>query len=90
MNKLHPKKWALQDAKAKFSELIDTALTKGPQIVTRRGIDTAVVMPMEEWQRMSQPERPTLKQLLLGDGPRFENLIPPRQKIKLRPPVSFD
>ena len=41
-------KWQLQDAKARFSELIDDTLEKGPQIVTRRGIDTAVVVSVEE------------------------------------------
>ena len=41
-------KWQLQDAKARFSELIDDTLDKGPQIVTRRGIDTAVVISFEE------------------------------------------
>ncbi|MDX2144680.1 MAG: type II toxin-antitoxin system Phd/YefM family antitoxin [Rhodospirillaceae bacterium] len=90
MNKLPSKKWALQDAKAKFSELIDTAIAKGPQVVTRRGIDTAVVVPMDEWERMSRPSGPTLKDLLLGDGPRFDNLIPKRRKWKLRPPISLD
>jgi hypothetical protein len=33
-------KWQLQEAKARFSELIDDTLEKGPQVVTRRGIDT--------------------------------------------------
>jgi antitoxin Phd len=89
MNKLPPQKWALQDAKAKFSELIDTALAKGPQVVTRRGIDTAVVVPMDEWQRLSQSDRPSLKDVLLGDGPRFENLVPPRKAVKSRQIVRF-
>lgn len=82
--------WALQDAKAKFSELVDTTLKKGPQIVTRRGVETVVVVPIEEWRRLKAKSGPTLKELLLGDGPRFENLVPPRRKWRLRPPLEFE
>ncbi|HTA86501.1 MAG TPA: type II toxin-antitoxin system prevent-host-death family antitoxin [Silvibacterium sp.] len=31
--------WQLQDAKARFSEFLDTALREGPQVVTRRGVE---------------------------------------------------
>ena len=41
-------KWQLQEAKARLSELIDDSLTKGPQTVTRRGIDTAVIVSIED------------------------------------------
>ncbi len=36
--------WQLQDAKARFTEFLNTALKKGPQIVTRRGVETAVLV----------------------------------------------
>ena len=39
------KTWPVQDAKARFSELIETCLREGPQLVTRRGLETAVVVP---------------------------------------------
>ena len=45
-------KWQLQHAKARFSELVDDAVEKGPQIVTRRGVDTAVVVSSDEWQKI--------------------------------------
>ena len=32
------KTWQVQDAKARFSELLETSLSEGPQIVTRRGL----------------------------------------------------
>ncbi len=82
--------WPLQDAKARFSELVDTTLKKGPQIVTRRGVETVVVVPIEEWRRLKAQSKPTLKELLLGDGPRFDNLLPQRRKWRLRPPVEFE
>lgn len=83
-------KWQLQDAKARFSELIDETLKKGPQIVTRRGIDTAVVMSVEEWSRLKEDKRPTWKDILLGEGPRFELSLPKRGRVKSRKPPEFD
>ncbi|MBV9182172.1 MAG: type II toxin-antitoxin system Phd/YefM family antitoxin [Acidobacteria bacterium] len=83
-------KWQLQDAKARFSELIDDTLEKGPQIVTRRGIDTAVVISAEEWRKLKHEERPTWKDVLLGEGPRFEIPLPERGTGRWRRPVVFD
>jgi len=83
-------KWQLQDAKARFSELIDDTLEKGPQIVTRRGIDTAVVVSVEEWRRLTDEERPTWKDVLLGEGPRFKIPVPKRGTGRWRKPVVFD
>jgi antitoxin Phd len=81
--------WQVQDAKARFSELLEAALEKGPQIVTRRGIETAVVVPIEEWRRLQRSARPGLKALLLAESPRFEDLIPEERTLRRRPPVEF-
>ena len=81
--------WKVQDAKARFSELLDTVLKKGPQMVTRRGVETAVVVPVEDWRRLQDSPRPSLKAWLLGPGPRVENLVPPRRPRKRRPPVEL-
>jgi antitoxin Phd len=81
--------WQVQDAKARFSELLETALKKGPQVVTRRGTEAAVLVPIEEWRRLQRSSRPGLKALLLGPGPRFENLIPDRRALRRRAPVKF-
>jgi len=48
--------WNLQDAKNRFSELVREALRAGPQIVTRRGKETAVVLSVEEYRRLARPE----------------------------------
>ncbi len=81
--------WQLQDAKARFSELLQATIKKGPQIVTRRGIETAVLVPIEEWRRLQRAARPGLKALLLVPGPRFENLIPEDRSFRRRPPPRF-
>jgi antitoxin Phd len=82
-------KWQLQDAKARFSELIDDTLEKGPQVVTRRGIDTPVVVSIDEWRELGDEKRATWKDVLLGEGARFEIPLPKRGQAKSRrPPVS--
>jgi antitoxin Phd len=78
--------WQLQEAKARFSEFLDAALTKGPQVVTRRGIEEAVLVPIEEWRRLQQSSRPNIKELLLGPGPRFNLPVAQRPKWKRRRP----
>ena len=81
--------WQLQDAKARFSEFLDAALKKGPQVVTRRGVEAAVLVPMEEWRRLQRESRLSIKELLLGPGPRFENLAPKRGRWRRRPAIDF-
>lgn len=82
--------WQVQEAKAKFSEFLAKALTEGPQVVSRRGVATAVLVPIEEWERLKQRARPTLKDLLLSDENRFDIKLPKRGDLKLRPPIKFD
>lgn len=82
--------WAVQDAKARFSELLETCLTQGPQVVTKRGAETAVLVSAAEWQRLQQASRPTLKSLLLAEHPRAELAVPPRGRQRRRPAVRFD
>ncbi len=81
--------WQLQDAKARFSELLNITLKNGPQVVTRRGIAAAVLVPIDEWRRLQASSRPSLKALLLEPGPRFENLVPQRRHLRRRAPVDF-
>ena len=61
------KTWPVQDAKARFSELLETCLREGPQLVTRRGEKAAVLVPVEEWERLSRSKPMSLKEWLLAD-----------------------
>jgi antitoxin Phd len=83
-------KWQLQDAKARFSEFLNAALRSGPQIVTRRGVEEAVLVPMDQWKRLERESRPDVKTVLLGPGPRIENLVPARRRLRRRPVVEFE
>lgn len=48
--------WQLQDAKNKFSEVIERALKHGPQLITRRGEKTVIIMSYKEYKRMKQSQ----------------------------------
>ena len=84
------KVWQVQEAKARFSELLETSLAEGPQIVTKRGVETAVLVPIDQWRRLERMTRPNLKELLLAPEPRTEELTPPRQPLRRRAVPQFD
>jgi len=48
--------WQLQDAKNRFSEVVEKAVQTGPQIVTKRGVETVVVISLEEYRKLTQPK----------------------------------
>jgi antitoxin Phd len=84
------KSWPVQDAKARFSELLETCLREGPQLVTKRGAKAAVLVPAEEWENLSRAKQPvTLKDWLLTDFARGELNIPPRGKRRRRTPKAW-
>ena len=82
--------WQVQDAKARFSELLDATIKKGPQIVTRRGVETAVMVPIQEWHRLQKAARPSLKDVLLAPEPRFDDIVGKRRVWRRRPVVEFE
>lgn len=82
--------WQVQDAKARFSEFLDASIKKGPQVVTRRGVETAVLVPIEQWNRLQKAALPSLKALLLAPDTRFENVIPERHKLRRRTVLEFE
>lgn len=45
-------RWALQDAKARFSEVVRKAKTEGPQRITVHGREEVVVVSVEEYRRI--------------------------------------
>ena len=46
--------WTVAEAKAKFSELIETARVRGPQTITKNGRTAAIVVSPDEWQRKTE------------------------------------
>ncbi len=82
--------WPVQDAKARFSEFLDACLSDGPQMVTKRGSEAAVLISVKEWRRLQSAARPSLKELLLSDEARAELPLPMRGAIRRRQTESLD
>ena len=81
--------WPVQDAKARFSELLEASLANGPQVVTKRGVETAVLVPIDQWHRLLAQTRRDVKELLLAPEARVELPELRRRSYRRRPPVSF-
>lgn len=80
--------WPVQDAKARFSQFLETCLTEGPQMVTRRGAEAAILVSAQEWRRLQSAAQPSLKELLMADRARTETLVPPRGHARRRAPAA--
>lgn len=76
--------WPVQDAKARFSEMLETSLVEGPQVVTKHGKATAVLVPIRQWDALQSSNKRTLKQLLLDRLAVADIPLPPRGRLKLR------
>jgi len=83
------KSWPVQDAKARFSEMLDTCLKEGPQVITKRGADAAVLVPVKDWRRLERAAKPGLKELLLTDVARGELSVPQRGGSRRRAPRNL-
>jgi PHD/YefM family antitoxin component YafN of YafNO toxin-antitoxin module len=60
-------------------------MSEGPQLVTKRGSEAAVLVDISEWRRLREAARPSLKDLLLAPNARGELQIPTRGSAKRRP-----
>ncbi len=49
--------WQLQEAKNRLSELIERVLSEGPQVITRHGVEIAVVIPFSRYKKLTEPEQ---------------------------------
>ena len=49
-------RWQLQEAKSKFSHVVEKACSEGPQFVTRHGDNAVVVIAYDDYQRLTRPE----------------------------------
>jgi len=78
--------WQVYDAKARFSEVLDATLKEGPQIITRRGVEAAVLISMDEWKRLKGSARPNIKEILLDPNGPHDLYIPPRWRLRFSPP----
>ena len=71
--------WQLQEAKSRFSEMVERTLEKGVQIVTRHGHKTVVILPFDEYERLTK-RSVSLSQFLLTSPLAGSELIIERDK----------
>ena len=64
--------WQLQNAKQRFSEVVERALAEGPQVVTRRGRAVVVVLAIDSYRRLSAREHDFKR--FLREAPDFARL----------------
>ncbi|MBI9045015.1 MAG: type II toxin-antitoxin system Phd/YefM family antitoxin [Anaerolineaceae bacterium] len=71
--------WQLQNAKSKFSELVERTLAYGPQIITKRGVKTVVVMTYDEYKKLKEPQG-KFSQFMLNSPLAGSQLLIEREK----------
>lgn len=78
-------RWALQDAKARFSEVVRKAKTEGPQRITVHGREEVVVVSVEEYRRIKgQPTGQALVKLLQDSPLRDISMDRARTRSRVR------
>jgi prevent-host-death family protein len=77
-------------ATVELADVLDTCQREGPQVVTRRGRETAMLLPVEEWRRLQAAARPSLKELLLAPEARTDGLVPARGQARRRCVVELE
>jgi prevent-host-death family protein len=75
--------WTVAEAKAKFSEIIDRAMSEGPQTITRKGRTAVVVVGAEEWERKTM-RAGNLAEFFAGSPLRGSDLRVRRLKARPR------
>ena len=72
------RRWQLQEAKNRFSDVVNRAQSEGPQIVTKRGLEAAVVLSYDEYRRL-MGQKLSFEEFLLT-APPFDDLDLERSK----------
>jgi prevent-host-death family protein len=80
--------WQLQEAKNKLSRVIEDAIHRGPQIITRRGREVAIVISMDEYREM-MAHRGTLTEFFRRSPLVGVDLDLTRDKSSIRPDVEL-
>ena len=83
--RMQKSRWQIQEAKNRLSELVECSLSNGPQMITKHGKPTAVVVSFEEFKQLN-PEAgcPILDWLKNCPGSDLEDWIEPRDKEEIQ------
>jgi prevent-host-death family protein len=80
--------WQLQEAKSKFSEVVEEALAGGPQLITKRGEEVVIVLSYLEYRKLLTSQQ-RLSEFFQESPLAGVDLDLDRDKSKLRPDVSL-
>jgi antitoxin Phd len=82
------------DVATPLSNLLEATLKDGPQVVTKDGVEAAVLVPIDEWKKANdlraRRSGRSLKAILLDPNGPHDIQVPPRGKFSLRPPFQFE
>lgn len=80
--------WQLQEAKNKLSEVVEEAMTNGPQVITKRGVEAAVVLSYAEYRKMMLRQTPI--SVFFQESPLAEETLDlSRDRSELRPDIEL-
>jgi len=78
------------DITTQLSDLVETALKEGPQVVLKDGVETAVLISIEDWKHLQKSNRHHAIDPLTDPNGPHDIYIPPRGRYRHRPPVDFE
>ncbi len=80
--------WQLQEAKNKFSEVVEEAISHGPQVITKRGVEAVIVLSYAEYRKMISRQKPL--SVFFQESPLAEETLDlSRDRSGLRPDIAL-
>jgi prevent-host-death family protein len=80
--------WQLQEAKSKLSQVVEEALTDGPQVITKRGVEAVIVLSYAEYRKMLSHQKPL--SVFFQESPLAEETLDlSRERSGLRPDIAL-
>jgi len=80
--------WQLQEAKNKLSQVVEEAISNGPQVITKRGVEAVIVLSYAEYQKMILSQKPL--SVFFQESPLAEETLDlSRNRSGLRPDIAL-
>ena len=80
--------WQLQEAKNKLSQVVEEAISNGPQVITKRGVEAVIVLSYAEYRKMILRQKPLSE--FFQDSPLAEETLDlSRDRSGLRPDIAL-
>jgi len=80
--------WQLQEAKNKFSEVVEEALSQGPQVVTRRGVEAVIILSYAEYRKLIASQK-KLSEFFRDSPLAHTDIDLSRDKSDVRPDIAL-